>query len=85
MRAISVVKRAAHHFNSRVRGAALLGNIGLYPPRVTALGGFFLGVAGVHGSSVIFLTKKGITNAAELFASVRKAQSFSAIGVQWIV
>ena len=45
---------------------------GLYPPRVTALGGFFLGVVVCHVCSLVFLPKKGITNDDEKETVFRK-------------
>lgn len=76
VRAISVVRRAAHHF-PRVRGPVLsFCSTGLNPLGVRALGGFFLGVVVCHASSFVSRWQKAyrtITKSKFNFVVVRKA------------
>lgn len=70
VRAISVAKRAIRV----VRGAALVfASAALCPLRACASGGLFLGLVFVHAPSLVFLSKKGITNAYEKQFAFRNA------------
>lgn len=81
--AISVAIGAARPSIPHIRGAALLCRAALCPVLGSALAGLFLVWRVVHACSVIFLRKKGITNAYEQFVAVRNAAVFG--GVVWTV